>query len=373
MDIVEVLEPGILTTVQDRGRYGYQRYGVPASGALDEFSLRVANILVGNDEGAAALELTFAGASLRFLAPTILSIAGADLGPEVNGAPIAQWEAVPVGRDDVLSFEHVGAGMRGYLALAGGIDVPRVLGSRSTYSRSKLGGLDGRPLQARDVLQCDPPDTRLRGKTMPKSNIPDLAQGHELRVVLGPQADAFTADGIGTFLSSTYTVTNLSDRTGYRLEGPAVEHVSGADMISDGIPLGAVQITGDGMPIVLLSDRGTTGGYTKIATVISTDIPGLAQAAPGDTVTFTSVTVEEAHRALKEREQVLDELKALPYTKYEGHRYRARVGGLEHEAVSALAVIDTEAPSTSIYPAGRTVRVTTGGATYTFDVEVEVE
>ena len=344
-----------------------------ASGALDEFSLRVANILVGNDEGAAALELTFSGARLRFLAPTMVSLTGADLGPELNGTPVARWEAVPVDRDDVLSLGQVRAGIRGYLAVAGGIDVPRVLGSRSTYSRSKLGGFDGRPLQARDILRCVPPGGRLRGKKTPASSIPDLGHVHELRVVLGPQADAFTADGVRTFLSSTYSVTNLSDRTGYRLEGPAVEHVSGADMISDGIPLGAVQITGDGMPIVLLADRGTTGGYTKIATMISTDIPGLAQAIPGDTVTFNSVTVDEAHRALREREQVLDELKALPYTEYEGHRYRVRVDGSEHEAVSRLAEIDPEAPTTSPRPAGRTVRVTSGGATYSFDVEVEVE
>ena len=373
MDVAEVVQPGILTTVQDRGRYGYQRYGVPSSGALDEHSLRVANILVGNDEGAAVLELTFAGAALRFLTPTLVSVTGADLGATLNGGPVAQWEAVPVAQDDVLAFEQVRAGMRGYLAIAGGIDVPSVLGSRSTYGRSKLGGVDGRPLQAGDVLRCDPPDNGLRGKKMPRSSIPDRGHAHEMRVVLGPQDDAFTEEGIRTFLSSTYSVTNLSDRTGYRLEGPAIQHVTGADIISDGIPLGAVQVTGDGMPIVLLADRGTTGGYTKIATVISTDIPKLAQATPGDTVTFNSVTLDDAHRALREREHVLEELKSLPYVEYEEHRYRARVGGSEHQAVSGLVEVDPKAPSTSAYPVGRTVRVTVGGATYTFDVEVEVE
>ncbi len=371
MDVIEVVEPGVLTAVQDRGRYGYQRYGVPSSGALDEYSLRVANILVGNDEGAAVLEVTFSGASLRFLAPAVVSITGADLGPELNGGPVARWEAVPVARDDVLAFRQVRSGMRGYLAVAGGIDVPRVLGSRSTYGRSRLGGVDGRPLQAGDVLRCVPSSGGLRGKKAPGQAVPDMGHGHELRVVLGPQDDAFTQEGIGTFLSSTYSVTNLSDRTGYRLEGPAIEHVTGADIISDGIPLGAVQVTGDGMPIVLLADRGTTGGYTKIATVVSTDIPKLAQAAPGDTVTFTSVTVDEAHDALRERERMLEEIRSLPYVQYQEHRYRARVGGSEHEAVSGLAEVDPEAPSA--YPAGRTLRVTVGGATYTFDVEVEAE
>ena len=373
MDVVEVVEPGVLTTVQDRGRYGYQRYGVPSSGALDEFSLRVANVLVGNDEGAAVLEVTFAGARLRFLTPTMVSVTGADLGPELNGGPVAQWEAVPVARDDVLAFGQARAGMRGYLAVAGGIDVPPVLGSRSTYTRSRLGGFDGRPLGAGDILRCGPHGNRLRGKRLPESAIPDRGRSHELRVVLGPQAGAFTEEGVRTFLSSTYSVTNLSDRTGYRLEGPVVQHVVGADIVSDGIPLGAVQITGDGMPIVLLADRGTTGGYTKIATVVSTDIPKLAQATPGDAVTFVSVTVDEAHRALREREHILDELKSLPYAEYEEHRYRARVGGSEHQAVLGLAEIDPKAPSASPYPVGRTVRVTVGGATYTFDVEVEIE
>ena len=373
MDVIQVVEPGILTAVQDRGRYGYQRYGVPSSGALDEYSLRVANILVGNDEGDAVLEVTFAGASLCFLEPTVVSVTGADLGPELNGAPVARWEAVPVARDDVLAFRQARAGMRGYLAVAGGIDVPRVLGSRSTYGRSRLGGVDGRPLQAGDVLRCGPPGGGLRGKKAPQEAVPDLGRGHDLRVVLGPQNDAFTEEGIRTFLSSTYSVTNLSDRTGYRLEGPAIQHVTGADIISDGIPLGAVQVTGDGMPIVLLADRGTTGGYTKIATVVSTDIPELAQAASGDTVTFTSVTVDEAHEALRERERTLEELRGLPYVRYREHRYRARAGGSEHEAVSGLVEVDPKAPSTSAYPVGRTVRVTVGGASYTFDVEVEAE
>ena len=372
MEVVEVLEPGILTTVQDRGRHGYQRYGVPSSGALDEFALRAANILVGNDDGAAALELTFSGARLRFLMPTMVAITGGDLGPELDGGAVAQWEAVPVAPGGVLAFGQVRAGMRAYLAVAGGIDVPPVLGSRSTYSRSRLGGVDGRPLQAGDVLRRGPLGEGLRGKRMPDSAIPERGRGHRLRVVLGPQDDAFTEEGVRTFLSSTYSVTNLSDRTGYRLEGPTIQHAGGADIISDGIPLGAVQVTGDGMPIVLLSDRGTTGGYTKIATVISTDVRKLAQATPGDTVTFASVTVEEAHQALREQERTLDEIRSLPYVEYAEHRYRARVGGLEHEAVTGLVEVDPRADSPA-RPVGRTVRVTVGGASYTFDVEVEAE
>ena len=371
MDILEVIEAGGLTTIQDRGRYGYQRYGVAASGALDQWAIRAANLLVGNREGDAALEVTFSGAQLRFLTGTLVSVTGADLAPRLDGKDVPGWEAVPVADGDVLAFSQLRQGMRAYLAIAGGIDVPLVLGSRSTYTRSGLGGLEGRPLRSGDVLSGVPPGPKPRGKTMPRSSIPAYGHSHELRVVMGPQAEAFTSEGVETFLSSTYTVTNLSDRTGYRLEGPTIEHTAGADIISDGIPLGAVQITGDGMPIVLLTDRGTTGGYTKIATVISTDIPELAQAVPGDTVAFSSITVEQAHEALREREELLDDLRSAPYTEYASNHYRARVEGAEHQAVTRLRKVAPGMPATTRSPLRRTVHVSIEGETYSFDVEVE--
>lgn len=314
MEIIEVREPGLFTTVQDLGRYGYQRYGVPVSGALDLFALRVANILVGNREGVAGLEVTWLGPKLRFLADTVIALTGADLGPQLNGQPLPMWQAAAVPQGSILSFVGVQVGMRTYLAIASGIEVPLVLGSRSTYTRASLGGLEGRALRAGDRLRTPMtgPEARMAGRQIPRELVPTYGHHHTLRVVLGPHDDAFTTEGLQTFLSSSYTITPQSDRMGYRLQGPRIEHKAGVDIISDGIPFGAVQVTGDGMPIVLLADRGTTGGYSKIATVISTDIARLAQAAPGDEVSFQTVSVEEAHQLLRQQEALVQRIRELP-------------------------------------------------------------
>jgi antagonist of KipI len=211
-------------------------------------------------------------------------------------------------------------GIRGYLAIAGGIDVPLVLGSRSTYLRSRLGGIEGRALKAGDILhvldhEAGPKpgmDRRypagVSGRALLPGRHPVYGHEHMVRVVLGPQDDRFTPDGVRTFLSSTYSVTPQSDRMGYRLAGPAIAHTAGPDIVSDGTPLGAVQVAGDGVPIVLMADRGTAGGYTKIATVISVDVYRLSQAAPGDVVRFQSISVGEAHRAVREQEAWLNGL-----------------------------------------------------------------
>ena len=314
MHVIEVQEGGLFTTVQDLGRYGYQRYGVPVAGAVDPFALRVANVLVGNEEGAAGLEITLAGPKLRFLADAVIAITGGDLAPRLDDGPAAMWQAVAVSREAVLSFGKPRDGLRAYLAVAGGIDLPRVLGSRSTYTRSGLGGLDGRPLRAGDRLAVagGGPAAQPVGRKLPQEHVPSYGNSHALRVVMGTQDDAFTPEGIRTFLSAEYTATHQSDRVGYRYQGPQIQHKGGADIISDGVPFGAVQVTGDGMPIVLLADRGTTGGYTKIAAVISADLAGVAQASPGNATYFREVTLEEAHQALREQEQVVRDLKDTP-------------------------------------------------------------
>jgi antagonist of KipI len=304
---IEVVDGGMLTTVQDLGRYGYQRYGVPTSGAMDLFSLRAANRLVGNPDEAACLEMTLVGPRLRFVAPATIAVTGADLGARLDGDALPIWRSVLVGPGAELWFAGPESGIRAYLAVAGAVDVPLVLGSRSTYTRSKLGGLGGRTLQAGDALHVASERPVLLDGTLhlPAAHRPVCGHAHVLRVVLGPQDDRFTDTGIETFLSSTYTVTLQSDRMGYRLSGPRIEHLRGPDIISDGTPLGAVQVAGDGVPIVLLADRGTAGGYTKIATVLGPDIPKLAQAVPGDTVTFESVGLDEAYAAVREQEERL--------------------------------------------------------------------
>jgi biotin-dependent carboxylase-like uncharacterized protein len=373
LDILEVIDGGMFATVQDLGRYGYQRYGIPVSGAMDPFALRAANLLAGNPEGDAGLEITLTGAQVRFLANTVVAVTGADLGPLLDGRPLPMWRAVAVRHGGTLAFAKVREGVRSYLAVAGGFDIPVVLGSRSTYTRSKLGGLEGRALAAGDRLPTpwEKPAVRVEGGTLPPECIPTYGHCLALRVVMGPQDNAFTEDGTRTFLSSTYTVTPTSDRIGYRLEGKAIAHERSADIISDGNALGAVQVTGDGLPIILAADRGSTGGYTKIAVVISADMPSLAQAAPGDRITFEAVDVETAHQVLKEQESTLGQIRNGPRAVFTGRVHKVRVNGVEYEAVTPLAVQawDTS-ESSAATPLHETLRVTVEGETYSLDVDV---
>jgi len=309
MEAFEVILPGPLTTVQDLGRYGYQQYGVPPSGALDDYAFRTGNLLVGNEEGAASLEITLFGCQLRVLQDTTVAVTGADLAAALNGSPIPGWETVPVRRGEVISFPRLKSGCRAYLAVAGGINVPMVMGSRATYTKAGIGGLEGRALRKGDILRTfETKSTAVRAR-VPAAHLPVYNGRVELRVILGPQDDCFTEDGIHTFLQSDYTVSIQADRMGYRLEGPRIPHRGKADIISDGLPLGAVQVPGDGRPIVLLADRQTTGGYTKIATVISADIPDLAQTKPGDGVRFRQVSEDEAITALREYERKIQTVK----------------------------------------------------------------
>ncbi len=293
--MIRVLDPGPQTTVQDGGRRGQLRYGIPPSGPVDARSFTLANRLVGNADGAAGLEFTLIGPRLRAEAPCAIAVTGAEAPVTVNDAPAAAWTTLRLRAGDVLRIGPARAGVRGYVAVAGGIDVPTVLGSRATYLRGRLGGLEGRALRRDDVLRLGAAGP-VRGRAVPARAIPDWRAESVLRVVLGPQADRFTDDGIGAFLGGSYEVLPQSDRMGARLQGPRIAHAHGHDIISDGIALGAVQVPGDGQPIVLLVDRQSTGGYTKIATVCSFDIPRVGQAKPGQRIRFTAVDVVEAQR-----------------------------------------------------------------------------
>jgi antagonist of KipI len=302
----------MLTSVQDLGRRGYLRYGVPQAGALDTPAMRIANILVGNREGAAGLELTVLGPKLRFLSDTMIALTGADLGAKLDDAPVPAWQSVSAPVGSVLDFGGADDGLRAWLAFAGGIDVPIVMGSRSTYAQGGFGGFEGRALKAGDVLRTFssalPPSSD--GHGLPDDLLPAvIGHDHEVRVVLGPQESAFSSNGMTAFLTSRYTIGHQSDRMGHRLEGQKIEHEAGADIVSDATMLGSVQVPGDGQPIVLLADRGTTGGYAKIATVISPDISILAQAAPGDTVGFSAVSVGESRDILAEQEALIADVK----------------------------------------------------------------
>jgi biotin-dependent carboxylase-like uncharacterized protein len=309
MSDLVVLDPGLLTTVQDLGRPGYQRVGIPPSGPLDRGAFVLANRLVGNPDGAAGLELTLRGPRLEVRRECVVAVTGADMGVAVNGAAVATWTAVRLRRGDVVGFRMVTAGCRAYLAVAGGLALPPALGSRSTYLRGRLGGVEGRALQKGDALPLGSPARpleALESRTVPEARRPAYGSEVECRVILGPQDDRFTADGVEAFLAGPYDVTPQADRMGYRLSGPRIAHARGHDIISDGIPLGGIQVPGEGQPIVLLVDRQTTGGYTKIATVISVDIARLGQSRPGHRVRFRRVTLDEAHAAVREERAWLD-------------------------------------------------------------------
>ena len=307
-EALEVLRAGILTTVQDRGRIGCQRFGVTVSGAMDEVALRVGNILVGNEQNAAGLEISFLGPRIRFRADVTLALTGAEVDVDLDGQPAPWYEAFRARAGQVLDLRHCTRGMRAYLTVAGGIDVPVRLGSRSTSLAAGFGGLEGRPLRDGDVLSVGPTiGQTARGCACGVSQRwrPVFGSPQIVRVVFGPQDGAFTEAGRRTLLDATYEISPSSDRMGYRLEGPAIEHAGPADIISDWIPLGGIQVPGNGKPIVLLADRQTTGGYTKIATVISPDIPKLVQLRPGEAVCFRAVTVGEAEAAARALEKAL--------------------------------------------------------------------
>ena len=292
---VTVLRPGPLTTVQDEGRFGFLAQGIGSAGAMDTRAWREGNALVGNTRGQAGLEMTVLGAQLRFDADTLCALTGADMPASLDGTPVPRYTAFIVRAGQTLTIGAAKSGCRGYLAAAGGIDVPPVMGSRSTDRRCSLGGFEGRALKAGDVLPVGAPEGdiySLAGRSLPA---PVFESEVTVLAVPGPQTEPFTERGLRDFFSCAYTVTPDSDRMGLRLSGTAVEN-TGTDIISDGIVPGAVQVPRSGQPIVLMADRQTTGGYAKIAVVCSFELWKLAQCRPGDRVRFEAVTVQQAQQ-----------------------------------------------------------------------------
>ena len=296
---ITVLNPGLMTTVQDQGRIGYQQFGVSVSGVMDPRAAAVANMLVGNDEKEAVLECTMMGPHLQFNETNCIAITGGDLMPTIDGKPVPNYTAIKVEAGQVLKFTMPKTGCRAFIAFAGGLDIPEVMGSRSTYMKAKIGGVEGRKLAKDDVIGFRAPKAELKNmnfRSMASEFVP--RKEYTVRVVLGPQDDYFTDAGIQTFLSEVYSVTAEFDRMGCRLEGAVIQHKEGGDIISDGIAFGAIQVPSSGQPIIMLGDRQTTGGYTKIANVISADFRILAQLKQGDKVCFEKVSVKAAQDAL---------------------------------------------------------------------------
>jgi biotin-dependent carboxylase-like uncharacterized protein len=319
MGQILITDPGMKAFVEDLGRYGYQRYGVSVSGAVDEFAARVANFLVGNQPTDALVEITLKGISLEFKTNALFAITGSPCPYTLNGSPLPLWTSRYAKAGDILSGGFMTDGLRNYLAIAGGIDVPLVMGSRSTNLRGKFGGCQGRELKKGDILKIadsagtqppplQQPQPQQQQRALQTQYIPRYAADIDLRVIPGPQDEAITEAGMKTFLGTPYKVSFDSDRMGIRLAGEKIEHVNAADIISDGIAFGSVQAPGDGQPIIMLAERQTTGGYCKIATVITADRSRLAQARPKCVIRFHKVNFEEALETLKEYKSFFDKL-----------------------------------------------------------------
>jgi biotin-dependent carboxylase-like uncharacterized protein len=295
METFLVRVPGPYTTVQDKGRFGYMDRGVPPSGALDAFAYRVANLLVGNPAGAAALEITMVGPVLEVLAEADITLTGADMGMTVNGVPASGWQTLRVRRGDVVRIPQARKGCRAYLAVTGGIDTPAVMGSRSTLVRAKLGGLEGRILKRGDVLSSGEGTLLSTPRSLPGRWMPDYTSDITLRAIPGPQDDYFTKE-MTAFFEAAYEVSDESDRMGYRLKGPPIRRDEGRpeSIVTEPVMPGNVQVPADGQPIIVLVEQ-TTGGYMKIATVVTPDLPRVAQAMPRNRIRFQKVGLDEAH------------------------------------------------------------------------------
>jgi antagonist of KipI len=305
--VMEVLRPGMLTTVQDRGRNGFQKFGVSVSGAMDFFSHRVANRLVENDEQAATLECTLLGPSLRFLSDTTLAVTGAELSPQLDGVAIPMWESIAVKRGTVLGFGKCRRGCRAYVGIAGGIDVPLVLGSRSTHTRTRLGGVEGRALRKGDIISSFEKGGRQPLRRFLSPFPETVLASRTLRFVFGPGADCFQPASLEDFQNELFRVSSDSDRMGIRFVGKALTHRGSAEIISSAVPFGLIQVPANGQPIVLAADRQTTGGYSSVGVVSTADFPVLAQLKPGDGVHFQSVALVESLHLLNSIEAAISE------------------------------------------------------------------
>lgn len=332
---ITVLKPGALSLLQDLGRYGYQRYGVLVGGAMDEWAHRVANVLVGNDENEATLEITLTGPSLRFDEPATVAVCGADLSPRVDGAggthALPHGRPVTIAAGSQLRFGARVAGARAYLAVGGGFDVPLVMGSRSTYVRGGFGGLEGRALRSGDVLRVRKREAVARAARAASENaasdraaltlsvpatpvvmpVAQIAPVQAIRITAGRHWDVFTPQARRQLLDEEFRIGAQSDRMGYRLDGPELARARPIEMISESVTFGTIQVPPDGKPIILMADRQTTGGYPKIASVASVDLRLLAQMAAPAKLRFALISLADAQRIYLAREREYSHLRQV--------------------------------------------------------------
>ena len=323
---IRVLRPGLFTTLQDLGRTGLQQYGVIVGGAMDPLALRIANLLVANDEGEAALEITLSGPSLVLDRDSLIAITGGELSPTIDGQPVPAWRPVWIRGGSRLDFGAKISGCRAYLSVSGGFDVPLVLHSRSTCLRGKFGGFQGRPLQTGDTLPLRPPSRRATERTICLANeadgrpfqstswyagsdLQEDSNNPVIRVVAGGQFDWFPDESRQAFFSEEFQVTPQSDRMGYRLAGPPLAFRQSRELLSEAVTMGTVQVPPNGQPILLMADRPTTGGYAKIAQVVTVDLPILAQVLPGSRIRFQAISLAQAQDLYRSREAMIQRLR----------------------------------------------------------------
>ncbi|KWW21215.1 KipI antagonist [Peribacillus simplex] len=315
---LRIIKPGLLTSIQDLGRKGFQQHGVIVSGAMDRYSLRIANMLVGNHEGEAAMEITLMGPTIKMEKNCLISITGANLTPTIDNHDAPMWRPIYVKEGSILRFEGCKSGCRTYLAVGGGYEVPKVMGSKSTYLRAGIGGYLGRALKAGDVLACNELQTIMGRRELKESffspkwyvNEKEFipARNPLIRFIAGSQYEQFIHSSKQRFEEHSFKVSNQSDRMGYRISGPALEWQNQEELLSEAVTNGSIQVPPDGNPIILLADSQTTGGYPKIAQVITADLSMISQVKPGESIQFSRVNLREAELLYLQKEREMKEL-----------------------------------------------------------------
>jgi antagonist of KipI len=320
---IKIIKPGLLTTIQDNGRFGYRKEGIIVSGAMDGWALRIGNLLTGNDEKEAGLEITQQGPVLFFEAPQLIAITGADLSPTINQQPVPLWRPVFVNKGSVMEFGKPHKGCRAYVTFAGGLPIPQILGSRSTYLHARIGGWQGRALQQGDIIPFNKeytllPLSDMRGHknafTATRWTIsPDLLPMYEkdpvIRMIKGPEYELFTEESKDYLTNSSFQISPQSDRMGYRLKGPALSLKTPGEMLSTAVTFGTIQVPASGSSIILMADHQTTGGYPRIGQVVSADFSRLAQAPACSFISFQEVSLKEAQQLFIRQEKKIQLIK----------------------------------------------------------------
>ncbi|MCU4175262.1 biotin-dependent carboxyltransferase family protein [Carboxylicivirga sp. N1Y90] len=307
MNKITVINPGLFSTFQDEGRENHQHIGMPVGGAMDKYALQLANYLVSNQTNEACLEMTLTGATLRFNFDTNIAITGGKCVVLLNGKQAKSHRTLVIKTNDQIDIQNITEGARSYLAIAGGFNLPIIMASKSTYIKGKLGGFKGRALMVGDEIEINKISKKCKRRRISRKHIPQYPQHVELRIIPGPEKDRFEWEGIKHFLCSDYELSPQCDRMGYRLNGPKIGQINNnADIISSAISFGTIQVPSDGKPIIMMADRQTTGGYTRIAQVVSADHHILAQLKPGDKIRFKEVTLNEAHQLYKKMKDILN-------------------------------------------------------------------